>query len=194
MNFVNGFDRNQLQMISFDSMVAQNSWARIVDLFVDILPLELLGFKMIPYADGRPPFSPADLIKLYLYGYKNHIRSSRKLEHACKVNIEVIWLLKGLKPSARTIAYFRKNNAEAFKYTFRFFVTMLKDWNLIDGKTIAIDSFKIRAQNSLKNNFNLKKIKRHIDYIDNKIEEYQRRLNENDETDMIKIIIKHTRE
>ena len=89
---------------------------------------------------------------------------------------EVIWLLKGLRPSARTIAYFRKNNAQAFKQVFRYFVVLLKEWELIAGQVIAIDSFKIRAQNSLKNNFNQKKIDRHIDYIDNKIEQYNKAL------------------
>lgn len=173
MDFIQGFDRDQLQMISYNDMVASDSWARIVDLFVEIIPLDELGFQDILSSQGRPPYQSSDLLKLYLYGYKNSIRSSRKLEHACKVNIEVIWLLKGLQPSARKIAYFRKKNAEAFKNSFRFFVSLLKEWELIKGEVIAIDSFKIRAQNALKNNFNQKKIDRHIDYIDRKIEAYQ---------------------
>lgn len=176
MDFIKGFDRYQLQMMDFNSMVAPDSWARIVDLFVEMLPLQELGFKQVLADEGRPPFHPSDLLKLYLYGYKNQLRSSRKLEHACKVNLEVIWLLKGLRPSARKIAYFRKENADAFKKAFRFFVVLLKDWELISGEVIAIDSFKIRAQNALKNNFNQKKIDRHIDYIDSKIDEYQKAL------------------
>ncbi|MCH8325111.1 MAG: transposase [Bacteroidetes bacterium] len=124
-------------------------------------------------SEGRPPFRSCDMLKLYLYGYKNQLRSSRKLSHACRVNIEVIWLLKGLIPSARKIA-------KAFKQAFRFFVGLLKDWDLIEGQIIAIDSFKIRAQNALKNNFNQKKIDRHIRYIDAKIEEYQRLLDAGD--------------
>jgi len=183
MDFIQGFDRNQLQMMSFDQFVAHDSWARIVDLFVDVLPLGNLGFKDTLADEGRPPFDPSDMLKLYLYGYKNQLRSSRKLAHACSVNLEVIWLLKGLAPSARKIAYFRKENAKSFKQAFRYFVVLLKDMNLIDGKTIAIDSFKIRAQNSLKNNFNQKKIDRHIDYIDNKINEYQQQLESEDEFD-----------
>ncbi|MFC5046208.1 transposase [Aquimarina hainanensis] len=107
----------------------------------------------------------------------------KKLAHACEVNLEVIWLIKGLKPSARKIAYFRKNNAKAFKQAFRYFVVLLKDMSLIDGETIAIDSFKIRAQNASKNNFNQKKIDRHIKYIDDKIEEYQKLLDAEDNTD-----------
>jgi transposase len=115
MDFIEGFDRNQLQMLSFDQFVKSDSWARVVDLFVSILPIKELGFKAEHAQKGRPPYQSSDLLKLYLYGYRSGIRSSRKLAHACQVNIEVIWLLKGLAPSARKIAYFRKNNPNAFK-------------------------------------------------------------------------------
>ena len=183
MDFIKGFNRDQLIMMDFESYVALDSWARIVDLFVDMLPLESLGFKDILSTEGRPPFHSSDMLKLYLYGYKNQLRSSRKLAHGCKVNLEIIWLLKGLTPSARKIAYFRKANPKAFKQVFRYFVIILKEMNLIDGQTIAIDSFKIRAQNSLKNNFNQKKIDRHINYIDAKIEGYQNQLEQEDLVD-----------
>ncbi len=180
MDYIQGFDRDQLVMMDFESAVGPDSWARIVDIFVGILPMGELGFKDVLNSEGRPPYRSGDMLKLYLYGYKNKLRSSRQLEHACKVNLEVIWLLKGLRPSARKIAYFRKQNPNAFKAAFRYFVVLLKDWELIEGETIAIDSFKIRAQNALKNNFNQKKIDRHIEYIDNKILEYQNQLNEQD--------------
>jgi len=183
MDFQHGFDRHQLRVMDFNSMVSTDSWARIVDLFVDILPLEELGFTDVLAEEGRPPFHSSDLLKLYLYGYKNGIRSSRKPAHACKINIEVIWLLKGLKPSARKIAYFRKNNAKAFKTSFRFFVSLLKEWELISGEVIAIDSFKIRAQNALKNNFNQKKIDRHLDYIESKISDYEKAIDLADTAD-----------
>jgi len=181
MDFIQGFDRNQLVMMDFESNVSYDSWARVVDWFVDALPMKELGFNDVLQAEGRPPYKASDLLKLYMYGYKKDLRTSRKLEAACKVNIEVIWLLKGLQPSARKIAYFRKNNPKAFKQSFRYFVVTLKDMNLISGETIAIDSFKIRAQNSLKNNFNQQKIDRHLEYIDNKIAEYEQQLDENDE-------------
>lgn len=168
-------------MMDFESCLGPDSWARIVDMFVDILPMGELGFNDVLNNEGRPPYRSSDMLKLYLYGYKNKLRSSRQLEHACKVNLEVIWLLKGLRPSARKIAYFRKQNPNAFKRAFRYFVGLLKDWKLIDGETIAIDSFKIRAQNALKNNFNQSKIDRHIDYIDNKILEYQQQLDTEDQ-------------
>ena len=174
-------DRFQLSMMDLESMVDQNSYARLVDLFVESLPLEKLGFTHTTHeTTGRPPYHPSVLLKLYMYGYRHGIRSSNKLHQACLVNVEVWWLIKGLKPSPRTICYFRKNNATAFKKAFQHFVLLLKDWKLIDGQTIAIDSFKIRAQNSLKNNFNQKKIDRHIDYIDNKINVYQQQLETTD--------------
>jgi len=187
MDFIKGFDRNQLIMMDFEANVAPDSWARVVDWFVDALPMSELGFKDVLPTEGRPPYKASDLLKLFMYGYKNDLRSSRKLESACKTNIEVIWLIKGLQPSARKIAYFRKENPGAFKQSFRYFVLMLKEMKLISGETIAIDSFKIRAQNSLKNNFNQKKIDRHLEYIDKKIEEYQKQLDENDELDIPKI-------
>jgi len=173
MDHVKGQDREQMMMLSLDSMVHKEAFVRIIDAFVDALDLESFGFLYFKLnKSGRPPFHPADLLKLYLYGYQKGIRSCRKLEHACKDSVEVMWLLKARRPHYKTIAKFRKDNAQAFRQVFRTFVSLLKDWNLIDGKHIAIDSFKVRAQNSLKNNFNQRKIDRHLDYIDNKINDY----------------------
>ncbi len=183
MDFVQGMNRNQLYFTTLSSYVEDDSWARIVDWFVDAFDLEELGFVDVLNLQGRPPYHSSDLLKLYLYGYKNKIKSSRALHKACKINMEVMWLLKGLKPSARTIAYFRKNNDKPIEQTMRKFVNILKEWELIDGQTIAIDSFKIRAQNSLKNNYNQKKIDRHVKYIDDKINEYNKLLDDNDKLD-----------
>lgn len=181
MNYIVGENRNQIQMIALEQLVAPDSWARVIDLFVDILPIDELGFKHVKLqSEGRPPYNPVTLLKLYLYGYKHSIRSSRKLEHSCKVNVELWWLLGGLMPSFRTIAYFRKNNAEAFRKVFRQFVLMLKDMGLIEGETIGIDSFKIFAQNSLRNNYTQKKIDRHLEYIDKRIKDFEAALDETD--------------
>ncbi len=176
MDFINGFSRDQLIMMDFEANVARDSWARVVDWFVDALPLHKLGFKDVLNSEGRPPYRSVDMLKLFMYGYKKKLRSSYQLEEACRVNLEVIWLLRGLRPSARKIAYFRKDNSKAFKQAFRHFVLMLKEMNLISGETIAIDSFKIRAQNSLKNNFNQAKIDRHMEYVDTKIDEFEKQL------------------
>jgi transposase len=145
----------QLRMISLEQMVDAESLVRIIDAFIDMLDLKQFDFTYFKLnKEGRPPFHPSTMMKIYLYGYQNSIRSCRKLEKACKTNIEMMWLINEQKPHFKTIANFRKDNAKAFKKVFQYFVALLKDWNLIDGKTIAIDSFKIRAQNSLKNNFN----------------------------------------
>ncbi|MDO5968733.1 IS1182 family transposase, partial [Flavivirga aquimarina] len=177
MEHIHGQDRNQIRMTSLEEMVDKESLVRIIDAFVDMLDLQQFGFSYFQLnKEGRPPFHPATLMKLYLYGYQHSIRSCRKLEKACKTNIEVMWLINEQRPHYRTIANFRKDNSKAFKAVFRHFVALLKGWKLIEGKTIAIDSFKIRAQNSLKNNFNERKIKRHIDYIDKKITEYENAL------------------
>ena len=104
--------------------------------------------------NGRPAYHPADLLKLFIYGYLNKIRSSRDLEKECKRNIEVMWLLKCLKPDHNTIANFRKENPKAIKKVFRTTVQIARHFDLIGGKLIAGDSTKFRAQNSKKNNFN----------------------------------------
>ncbi len=166
-------------MLALDDFVAKDSMARVIDVFVDTLDFEKFQFTYFKLnKEGRPPFHPSVMMKIYLYGYQNSIRTCRKLEHACKVNVEMMWLTQGRKPHYKTIAKFRKDNSKGFRDVFRHFVLVLKNWNLIEGKTIAIDSFKIRAQNSLKNNFNDRKIKRHLDYIDKKIAEYEASLDE----------------
>lgn len=177
MHHIQWNNRNQIKMISLEQMVDEESMVRIIDAFVDMLDLEQFGFTYFKLnKEGRPPFHPSTTMKIYLYGYQNSIRSCRKLEKACKTNIEMMWLVHKQKPNFKTIANFKGDNPIAFKEVFRYFVAMLKEWKLIDSKTIAIDSFKIRAQNSLKNNFNQRKVKRHIDVIDQRITEYEKAL------------------
>ncbi len=179
MHHIQGQNREQIKMISLEQMVEKKSMVRVIDSFVDMLELEQFGFSYFKLnKDGRPPFHPGIMMKIYLYAYQNGIRSCRKMEKACFNNIEMMWLIHEQRPHYKTIANFRKDNPKAFKKVFRYFVALLKDWKLIDGKTIAIDSFKIRAQNSLKNNFNERKVKRHIEYIDNKIAQYEQALDE----------------
>ena len=178
-----------MQLLSLEQMVERNSMVRITDAFVDNIEIQSFGFNYFNLnREGRPPFHPSTMMKIYLYGYQNSIRSCRKLEKACKTNIEMMLLVHEQKPHYKTIANFRKDNAGAFKSVFRYFVLLLKEWKLISGKTIAIDSFKIRAQNSLKNNFNERKIKRHLSYIDNKIEEYEKALDIEDSVEIKKKI------
>ena len=174
MNHKQGSDRNQMFMFSLDSAIARDSFVRVVDAFVDSTDLKSFGFSHVEcHEEGRPPYHPSVLMKLYLYGYHHGIRTSRKLEREAHTNIECMWLLAGLRPMYKTIADFRKNHCKAFREVFRRFVYLLKQWDLVEGETIAIDSFKIRASNSLKNNFNEKKLKRHLKYIDARIKEYE---------------------
>ena len=169
--------RTQLTLYTtcLDDMIAKENTVRIIDQFVDTLALQDLGFTTLA-PQGRPPYDPADLLKLYIYGYMNRIRSSRQLELECARNIELIWLLGNLKPDHNTIARFRKDNPKAIKRVFRATVTMAKNHQLIGAVLIAGDSTKLRAQNSKKNNYNKKKVQRHLDYIDKKLAEHQQEL------------------
>lgn len=181
MPHVTGEERNQLIMLSLESTVAPDAFVRVIDAFVDATDLESFGFAHARCKDqGRPSFHPSILMKLYLYGYHHGIRTSRKLEREARLNMEAMWLTSCRNPRYKTIADFRKDHAVAFRQVFRSFVLLLKEWELVDGKTIAVDSFKIRAQNSLKNNLNQNKIDRHLDYTDNKIAEYETLLDQAD--------------
>jgi len=182
MKFIQGHNRNQINLIpvSLDESIDPDNEVRMIDLFVDSLSLKDYAFRTDFVENGRPAYHPSDLLKLFLYGYMNKVRFSRDLEKECRRNIEVMWLLKCLKPDHNTISNFRRDNPEAIKKVFRTTVQIAKYFDLIGGKLIAGDSTKLRAQNSKKNNFNQSKIDRHIAYIDNKLEEYTRTLAEND--------------
>src|SRR5690554_4072925 len=181
MEYQQGENRQQLALYTscLDDMVPQDNSVRFIDQFVESIDLQEMGFEPLP-PQGRPPYNPADLLKLYIYGYMNRMRSSRQLEKECHRNLEVIWLLKNLKPDHNTIARFRKDNSKAIKRVFRYSVEIAKNFNLIGGILIAGDSTKLRAQNSKKNNYNKKKIKRHIEYIDNKLKEHNAALSSAD--------------
>ena len=174
MKFIQGANRQQIEIYTqcLDETIGQNNEIRFIDLFVDGIMLNEFGFDMEYVDNGRPAYHPADLLKLFIYGYMNKIRSSRDLEKECKRNIELIWLLKGLQPDHNTISNFRRDNPKAIKNVFRSTVKIAKYFELIGGKLIAGDSTKLRAQNSKKNNYNQDKIDRHVTYIDNKIEKY----------------------
>lgn len=182
MKYIQGQNRSQTYLfpVSLDDAIDAENEVRLIDVFVNSINLEEFGFRVNHIENGRPAYHPSDLLKLYIYGYLNRIRSSRQLEKECKRNIEVIWLLKSLRPDHNTIANFRRDNPKAIKKVFRETVRIAKHFNLIGGSLIAGDSTKLRAQNSKKNNFNQKKIDRHLEYIDNKLREYERALAEND--------------
>lgn len=182
MKFIQGQDRSQLQLfpVSIEDAIAPEHEIRFIDAFVSSLKLEAYGFDCQRRENGRPGYHPSDLLKLYIYGYLNRLRSSRVLEKECGRNIEVMWLLKQLKPDHNTISNFRRDNPKAIKKVFRETVKVAQYFKLIGGQLIAGDSTKLRAQNSKKNNFNQKKIDRHLEYIDNKLKEYNHALAQND--------------
>lgn len=172
MKFIQGKDRGQAEFFCLDLAISEDNEVRLIDLFVDAIRLSDYGFDMAFIENGRPAYHPSDLLKLFIYGYLNRIRSSRHLEKECKRNIELMWLMKGLTPDHNTIANFRKDNPKAIRKVFHATVSLAKNFNLIGGKLLAGDGTKLRAQNSKKNNFNPKKIERHIAYIDDKLNEY----------------------
>jgi len=175
MDYIQGKPRSQIVLIesSMEEKIEQDNPVRIIDAFVDSCKLEEFGFTHAKHApEGRPPYHPGDLLKLYIYGYLNRIRTTRMLEKECKRNLELMWLLKELTPDHNTIANFRKANPKAIKLVFRRMVKMCKRLDLIGGKVIAIDGTKLRAQNSKKNNYNQKKIDDHLGYIESRLHEY----------------------
>lgn len=178
MRFIEGTPRNQNMLLpaSLDEYVDADHEVRSIDLFVNSLDLEQMGFTLKEMDNGRSAYHPAVLLKVYLYGYLNGIRSSRALERECKRHIEVMWLLQELTPDHNTINNFRKDNGDAIKQVFRSTVSIAQHFSLIGGKLIAGDSTKLRAQNSKKNNFNQKKVARHLAYIDEKLEQYRSEL------------------
>ena len=185
MKYIQGKNRKQIYLfpVSLEDSIDPENEVRIIDLFVKSLSLNDYGFKVTFVENGRPAYHPSDLLKLYIYGYMNKVRSSRDLEKECKRNIEVMWLLNTLKPDHNTISNFRRDNPKAIKKVFRETVRLAKHFNLIGGTLIAGDSTKFRAQNSKKNNFNQKKVNRHLEYIENKLNEYNQSLSENDGDD-----------
>ena len=146
-----GISRQQLQISSLEDKITLDNLVRFIEAFVEHISLELLGFTTcILKSEGRPSFESKVFLKLYLYGYLNGLRSSRKLEKECIRNIELQWLLCDIVPNYHSIFDFRKNNPSGLKIMFKLFVSFLKDAELIAGETIAIDDTKSRAYNSEK--------------------------------------------
>ncbi|NLO47390.1 MAG: IS1182 family transposase [Clostridiales bacterium] len=181
MGYVEGTERDQIMMLSYEDMVAEDSMVRLIDRFVEICNLQKLGFNHTePNETGRPRYSCDSLAKLYVYGYENSTRSSRKLEKEAYRNVEVMWLMNGLKPDHKTIAEFRRENIRPLQKLFREFVKLCKSWELIEGELIAVDGTKIKASNNKKMNFSRKKLDERLKRIDEQIKEYLTGMDEND--------------
>ena len=181
MQFIQGTNRHQTYFSRLNDQVGTDNPVRLMDAFVDKLDLQKLGFiNTIHKSEGRPPYAPGVLLKLYLYGYLNKIRSSRKLEKECSRNIELQWLLQNLQPNYHTIADFRKLHVVALQSMFRLYVHFLDEAGLLGKTTIAVDGSKFKAVNSKKNNYNQKKIDKHQQFIKDKAEKYLQELDELD--------------
>ena len=175
MPFKSGKNRYQLAIQSIDDMIDPEAEVRIIDAFVEGLDLVKLGFDgSVPAVEGRPRYNPKALLKLYIYGNRNTIRSSRKLQRACKVNIEVMWLLDELQPDFRTISDFRKDNVKCLKAVFLEFNKKIYD--LVEHGNYSIDGSKVLANNSKDNNFTANKLDDRLKNIENHINEYMAEL------------------
>lgn len=172
-----GQNRQQFGLfaIPLDEMIAPDNMVRVVDAFVDAIDLEQLGFVHVrAHRRGAPPYHPALLLKIYIYGYLNRVRSSRRLELECGRNMELMWLTGCQQPSYHTISDFRsiKPHRKALKATFRLFNQVLDSAELFGKQLVAIDGTKIRAQNSKKNNISEDKIQKRLDYHEARLVEY----------------------
>jgi transposase len=183
MSYLRGPDRSQVQLLppSLDEYVAANAPVRFLDAFVEGLDLKALGFGHAePAATGRPPYHPADLLKLYLYGYLNRIRSGRRLEAEASRNLEVMWLVRGLRPDFKTLADFRKDNRACFKGLFKQFNLLCRKLDLFGAELVAIDGSKFKAVNNPRRHYTQEQLQELVQKIEARIEEYLGELDRQD--------------
>src|SRR3954447_7644763 len=181
MAHIPGHDRSQMLLLpeAVDDYVGPDNPVRFLEAFVDGLDLQAAGFARVePRATGRPGYAPADLLKLYIYGYLNRVRSSRRLEAEAGRNIEVIWLLRHLQPDFKTLADFRRDNRRAFRQVVRQFVLLCRQLDLFGRELVAVDGTRIKAVNNKDRNFTRGALTAFIRKADEKLAEYLRRLDE----------------
>ena len=186
MTHIAGLERDQLLLLpeAVDDYVGSDNPVRFIDAFVEGLDLTAAGFLRVEAkAMGRPGYAPGDLLKLYIYGYLNRVRSSRRLETECHRNIEVLWLLRTLKPDFKTIADFRRDNRAAFRAVFRQFVLLCRRLNLYGRELLAVDGTRIKAVNNKDRNFTRSSLREFIRRADEWLEDYLKRLDEGDVED-----------
>jgi len=186
MTHITGHDRSQTFLLpeSVDDYVGAENPVRFIEAFVDGLDLADAGFARVQSKEtGRPGYAPADLLKLYIYGYLNRIRSSRRLEAETHRNIELIWLLRHLKPDFKTVADFRRDNRKAFRAVFRQFVLLCKQLDLFGRELLAVDGTRIKAVNNKDRNFTRASLAEFIKLADKKLDDYLQRLDQSDATE-----------
>jgi transposase len=184
MNCILGNERNQIRVECLEDYVDENSEVRVIDKIVDALDIEALGFKLGKNDNvGRPMFSPRVMLKLFVYGYFNGIRSSRKLAKQAIINREVIWLINELQPKYRVIADFRKDNIDALTKVFESFVEYCIKLGLYGKELIAVDGTKLEASASKRKHYSKNKLSKMKEIVQTKIEEYMNDLEVNDLSD-----------
>src|SRR3984893_5471487 len=162
MNYIAGSDRGEALLLPevLDDYITPENPVRFIDAFVAQLDVSKAGFTNAQLNEtGRPPYDPGDLLRLYLYGYLTRVRSSRGLEREAARNLELIWLLRKLRPDFKTIADFRRDNGQAIKAVCREFTLVCRKLELFGGELVAIDSTKIKAQNAKGRNYSEAKLK-----------------------------------
>ena len=183
MSYIQGEDRGQAALLpaAIEDYVAADAPVRVIDAFVDGLDVKGLRFgRSVPAPTGRPPYDPRDLLKLYLYGYLNEVRSSRRLERECSRNVEAMWLLRRLAPDFKTIADFRRDNGPAIVGACRAFVLFCRDQGLFAARLVALDGSKFRAAASAKRVMGRREIAEEAARLDRRIAEYLADLDESD--------------
>jgi len=181
--YLKGNPRNQTQLLpkTVDEYIPKENEARLIDTFIDSLDLKHHGFThTAPTTEGRPPYDPADILKLYVWGYLNGVRSSRKLERECARNLEAIWLMKGLTPDHWTIAAFRRENAGVIKAVFRELIKLLIEMGLVGRDLVAVDGVKLKAVNSNERNLRRETLTMNIERMDAAVAGYLKTLDEAD--------------
>jgi transposase len=183
MDHIHGLNRNQMTLFpeTLDNYISQENPVRFIDAYVDSLNLDRLGFRHATLQEtGRPPYHPGDLLKLYLYGCLNRVRSSRQLEREAQRNVEVMWLLRRLTPDFKTVADFRRDNRKQIRKVNREFTLFCRQLDLFSGDLVAIDGSKFKAVNRRDRNFTKKQLRRTIQKLDEDIDRY---LDEMDQAD-----------
>ena len=194
MGYITGKDSMQMTICAWncEDLVPRDSPARFIEVFVDSLDLEGMGFEhTVPAPTGRPPYNPYDLVKLYVWGYLNRVRSSRRLMRECRRNIELWFLLNRLRPDFRTIADFRKAHRKLLKKIFLIFVRACKEMKLMDAETLCLDGTTVRAVNGRKQSTSAELSRKKLEYARAQLEAVEKYLDSMDENDLCEGRIDH---
>ena len=187
MAYIQGETRSQMTLnpMCLDDYIGEDNICRVIEIFVNVLDLESLGFKYAtPKETGRPPYNPACILKLYIYGYLHRIRSSRRLEAETQKNIEVMWLMEKLTPDDKTISNFRKDNAKTLKKVFRKFSLWCNEEDLYGRELLGVDGTKFRANANRNSIYTQKGTKTRLSEVEKKIIEYMNELEKNDNNEI----------